>query len=166
MPHYLKKGAKQHTTIESNESRMVTKVRWIVESRNGHLKTVFKFFDKQVSAGDSEHVAEYFKIACALLNAFYPVIIPQDDTNEVAQRLIGLKNTENHIQKLVADQKLVRKNASGWAEMQDVQLEEFPRLDMEDLRFLTIGVYQLKQSKSYTAETLDRDGTHTFLWEN
>ena len=74
MPHYLKKGAKQHTTLESNESRMVTKARWIVESRNGHLKTVFKFFDKQVSARDSEHVAEYFKIACALLNAFYPVI--------------------------------------------------------------------------------------------
>ncbi|CAC5402839.1 unnamed protein product [Mytilus coruscus] len=34
MPLYLKKGQKQHTTEEANTSRLVTKVRWIVESVN------------------------------------------------------------------------------------------------------------------------------------
>ncbi|CAC5400582.1 unnamed protein product [Mytilus coruscus] len=48
MPLYLKKGQKQHTTEEANTSRLVTKVRWIVESVNGRLKQ-WRFFDKVVS---------------------------------------------------------------------------------------------------------------------
>ena len=38
MPCYLDKGKKQHTTEEANKSRMVTKVRWVVESVNGRIK--------------------------------------------------------------------------------------------------------------------------------
>lgn len=30
MPHFLNKSQKQHTTEEANESRLVTKVRWVV----------------------------------------------------------------------------------------------------------------------------------------
>ncbi|CAF4951891.1 unnamed protein product, partial [Rotaria socialis] len=32
MTIYLPKGQKQHTTNEANEARLVTKVRWTVES--------------------------------------------------------------------------------------------------------------------------------------
>ena len=38
MPHFLNKSQKQHTTEEANEPRLVTKVRWIVESANGRIK--------------------------------------------------------------------------------------------------------------------------------
>jgi hypothetical protein len=34
MPSYLKKGTSQHPTDESNMSRLVTKVRWVVEGAN------------------------------------------------------------------------------------------------------------------------------------
>jgi hypothetical protein len=36
MPVFLKRGQKQHTVEESNSSRLVTKIRWVVES----VKTV------------------------------------------------------------------------------------------------------------------------------
>ena len=38
MPHFLQKTEKQHSTEEANESRLVTKVRWVVESANGQIK--------------------------------------------------------------------------------------------------------------------------------
>lgn len=38
MPFYLPRGKKQHSTTEANISRMVTKVRWVVESANGKVK--------------------------------------------------------------------------------------------------------------------------------
>jgi hypothetical protein len=38
MPSYLKKGTSQHPTDELNMSRLVTKVRWVVEGANGRIK--------------------------------------------------------------------------------------------------------------------------------
>jgi hypothetical protein len=38
MPVFLKRGQKQHNVEESNSSRLVTKIRWVVESVNGKLK--------------------------------------------------------------------------------------------------------------------------------
>lgn len=32
MPCYLPKGAKQHSSEEANMSRLITKVRWVIES--------------------------------------------------------------------------------------------------------------------------------------
>jgi hypothetical protein len=37
MPTLLKKGQKQFTTFEANETRLVTKVRWVVEAVNNIL---------------------------------------------------------------------------------------------------------------------------------
>jgi len=43
MPPYLELGQHQLNT-EANKVRLITKTRWIVEARNGHMKSVFKFF--------------------------------------------------------------------------------------------------------------------------
>lgn len=40
---------------------------------------------------------------------------------------------------------------------------EFPRLSKEDIRNLTVGVYQLKLAPSYTREHLDSDGSFDVL---
>ena len=37
---------------------------------------------------------------------------------------------------------------------------DFPRLTIDDLRRITIGVYQLKQAASYTREHIDEDGNY------
>lgn len=45
MPHCLEQRRSQFTTEEANENRLITKTRWIIESQNGHIKTIFKFFE-------------------------------------------------------------------------------------------------------------------------
>lgn len=42
-PAYMDRGAKQLKYEQANISRYVTVTRWKVESRNGHIKNVFKF---------------------------------------------------------------------------------------------------------------------------
>ena len=42
MPPLLENG-NQFETADANMSRILTKTRWIVEARNGHLKNMFKF---------------------------------------------------------------------------------------------------------------------------
>lgn len=37
MPYFLREGS-QHITSEANESRLVTKIRWVIEVVNGLLK--------------------------------------------------------------------------------------------------------------------------------
>lgn len=48
IPPFLPRGQRQLTTEDANTARTITKTRWIVESRNGHLKSVFKFFRDMV----------------------------------------------------------------------------------------------------------------------
>ncbi|KAK3104579.1 hypothetical protein FSP39_005352 [Pinctada imbricata] len=48
IPFYLPKGARQHSTEEANLSRLVTKVRWVVESVNGRVKN-WKLLNRVVS---------------------------------------------------------------------------------------------------------------------
>lgn len=45
-------------------------------------------------------------------------------------------------------------------------VKDFPRLAEEDIRELTIGVYQLKTAKSYAAEHLTDDGMFEILVSN
>lgn len=43
MPELLERGQRQLITAQANSSRLVTKTRWIVEARNGHIKSIFHF---------------------------------------------------------------------------------------------------------------------------
>ncbi|CAC5410204.1 unnamed protein product [Mytilus coruscus] len=92
MPSFLKKGQSQFTTEESNTSRLITKIRWVVESANGRIKT----------------------------------------------------------RKKIESENLHRIRSSSWCKI-DAASVDFPSIT-EDLRNLTLGVYQIKLAKSYVAE--------------
>ncbi|CAF4439115.1 unnamed protein product, partial [Rotaria magnacalcarata] len=47
MPTFLKQADKQLSTTDANQTRLVTKIRWVVESTNGRIKT-WRFFDRVV----------------------------------------------------------------------------------------------------------------------
>lgn len=46
--------------------------------------------------------------------------------------------------------------------MEEELLEDFPKLSDSQLRDLTLGVYQLKQAKSYTQEHVSSEGNYEF----
>lgn len=43
MSALLERNQRQLSTEQTNESRLVIKTRWVVEARNGHIKSIFKF---------------------------------------------------------------------------------------------------------------------------
>ncbi|KAH0534761.1 hypothetical protein KQX54_008093 [Cotesia glomerata] len=45
LPDSIPAGESQLTDLNANHSRIVTKIRYVVETINGHLKTCFKYFD-------------------------------------------------------------------------------------------------------------------------
>ena len=65
MPAFLY-NEKQHCTKEANESRLVTKTRWVVESTNGIIKR-WLFFNNTLSNVNIPHVESDFRIVCAII---------------------------------------------------------------------------------------------------
>lgn len=47
LPAFLQPGQNQLSTEDANQSRLITKTRWIIESRNGHIKSIFKSFEEE-----------------------------------------------------------------------------------------------------------------------
>ncbi|WAR16806.1 hypothetical protein MAR_031400 [Mya arenaria] len=69
MPSCLPKGNKQLGTTEANVSRLVTKVRWVVESANARLKQ-WRLLDKTLPASYLPSIGEFVRIVCALCNKY------------------------------------------------------------------------------------------------
>lgn len=69
MPSYLERGSKQHDTEDANHSRLITKVRWVVESANGPMKQ-WKLLDHVVPNNLVPRIGDFTRIVCALYNKF------------------------------------------------------------------------------------------------
>ncbi len=66
-PSFLKKGEKQLEDEEANKSRLVTKVRWVVEVVNARLKT-WAFLANVVPLACLDYLSDYILIIAALCN--------------------------------------------------------------------------------------------------
>ena len=80
MPAYLKKGMSQHTAKEANESRLVTKVRWVVEAYHGRVQK-WLFFDKIIHHDFLDIIGPLNRIVTAAINAFRPPLVTTDNTD-------------------------------------------------------------------------------------
>lgn len=162
MPFFLPKGQKQHTHTEANESRLVTKVRWVVESANGRIKQ-WKTLGHVLPNTLIPVVGDFVRIVCAICNAFRPPLA-SDSPNDliIAERMLALSKCPNKLQIQVEKEGLARKRAI-WVKLDEASLPDFPQLTEPELRDLTMGVYQLKQAKSYTMEHLSEDGQYELM---
>lgn len=68
MPHFSDTSTASLTTTQANQSRLVTKNRYIVEILNGRIKKAFQYFDKTIQNTTIPYMFENFRIACAILN--------------------------------------------------------------------------------------------------
>lgn len=101
------------------------------------------------------------RIICAILNAFHPTRIKNTEDDEIiAQRMIDLVKKPNYLKQIVEEKGWARKKAI-WNKLTDSDLQDFPRLTWDELRELTLGIYQLKQSQSYTQEHLNEKGIYS-----
>lgn len=142
----------QLSTEEANRTRLVTATRFIVETRNGHLKTIFKIFDRDKNPLAIPFVMTDFQICCGLINKYYQTFESNGDNAVIiANKMKSRLNMENFLAKIVngsAFQRIMKKF---------VLFDDFdglPTLTEKDLIMISLGKYQIKQAASYTQEHL------------
>ncbi|XP_035701232.1 uncharacterized protein LOC118433416 [Folsomia candida] len=152
----------QLPTEEANNNRLITKSRWVVEARNGHLKSVFKFFAHRVESHNCVHLGDLVRIACALLNAFHlPITMPGYNVDE-AKEMLRIAAQPNHLMQRVHDERLETRAPTQWFPMTSDHLPAFPHLSLQYLRDLTFGKYQVKLAPAYVQDKNTRDGEYRF----
>ncbi|XP_062619312.1 uncharacterized protein LOC134280876 [Saccostrea cucullata] len=158
MPKFMSKGQKQLTTEDANMSRLVTKVRWVVESSNARIKR-WKYLSHTLPTNQIPFIGDYVKIVCALNNKYFPELstcVSQEEDEAQAAKMLYLAKQGNTLQEYVEKNNLGRKSAI-WKNASEINLKNFPTLDDEQLRNITVGTYQLKLSASYIQEHLEND---------
>jgi hypothetical protein len=161
MPKFLNKKQNQFTTSEANETRLTTKVRWIVESTNGRVKQ-WKIFDKVMYNTLIPLIGDYFSIVCAMINRFCSTFVYDTSKDEeIAEKMLQLVEHSNELKQYIDNLKQSSDKNIKWHNLDAAQaLNDFPIFSYESLMDLTLGIYQLKQSKSYAIEHLDPNGEY------
>jgi hypothetical protein len=154
MPALLEKNQDQLTTSQANQSRFVTKVRYVVEKLNAHLKRSFKAL-RDVQNKTLPHILKDYRIAGALINKYFSRLISDtEDGKEIVTQMKSRLNRENSLMKIVEEHELKKK--SNFQKLDAVELTDFPHLDLPTIKTnITLGNYQLKQAIGYIAEHFD-----------
>ena len=157
MPSLLRPGQWQFSTKEANASRLVTKTLWIVEARNGHLKSIFKFFSGTFVMPHVPNLGHFYRISGTLINRYHEPIIMQDANADMARTMLEKAREVNILQARVEADELYRTN-SQWIGLDQNQVIGFPCLTLQDLRDITFGEYQIQLAPSYIQDKLQRKG--------
>jgi hypothetical protein len=146
----------QLTTEESNESRWVTKIRWVVEAIHGILGQKYLLLHHTLDNKLLPSVRSLFRIACYLNNTFGKRLNSDVGiTEEIIQQMKCKRHLENSLAK---DAEIHRWNRRKFQQFTSADLLDFPELTEKDLKILSTGSYQLSQAVSYLAEMLDDSG--------
>ncbi|XP_061168242.1 uncharacterized protein LOC133177166 [Saccostrea echinata] len=167
MPFFLEAGQKQMSTEDANMSRLVTKVRWVVESSNARIKR-WRYLDRTLPTHQIPFIGDYIRIVCAVSNRFsHPLSSSssREEDDAEAAKMLHLSKQVNHLKAFIEEKGLQRKTAV-WKPTSEVDLDSFPIFDVEELRNLTCGTYQLKLSSSYMQEHMDGESDIYFHEED
>ncbi|XP_062572317.1 uncharacterized protein LOC134234281 [Saccostrea cucullata] len=158
MPAFMKRGSKQLSTSDSNLSRVVTKVRWIVEATNGRLKQ-WQYLAKTLPNSQIPFIGDYVRIVAALCNKYRPPLsVSSDEDKQLAAKMLHLSERVNTLQERVETEGLDRRGLR-WTKVDAENVApDFPCYEETELRQLTLGVYQLRMAHSYAKEHIDEDG--------
>ncbi|XP_062608957.1 uncharacterized protein LOC134270728 [Saccostrea cucullata] len=157
----LPKGSKQLSTKDANLTRLVTKCRWVVERTNARIKH-FRFFDKIVPNSMIPSIGDLVKIICGLLNKYKGALLHHPEDDEVAKKMLERSLMENPLKLFVEENNLARRR-SAYRKLDGESLQDFPRLSLDILRSITLGVYQIKQAPNYAREHISEEGNFDLL---
>jgi len=158
MPPLLQEGQTQLSTEDANDSRLITKSRWTVEARNGHIKMIFKFLKGIIAYYHVIHLREYYLIAGALINRYREHILMEGVTADLAREMLQKARTANNLQNKVLQENLGRCIAI-WNTLDHNQVLDFPPLTVNYLRDLTMSICQIELAPSYIQDKLSRDNS-------
>ena len=145
----------QLTTAESNASRRVTKLRWVVEAVHGILGRKYRLLHQQLDNKLLPKVKSFCRIASFLNNKFGKRLDSDiKNQKEILQQFQSATNNDNTLATEVDDKNWNRKRVI-YEQLSSSDLTDFPEMTEQDLKILFTGTYQYTQSISYLAELLD-----------
>lgn len=149
IPEFIVKSDKtgQLTTEKANKSRLVTKVRFVVEVRNAHLKRIWQCFGQTWACRSILHLRADLRIGAALINHFFSNIVADKDNDWIATSMIDHLNEPNMLTSIVNRYDFQRQ-LKNFLPI-DLNSTEFPMLSEDDLKRISLGTYQLNAAKSY-----------------
>ncbi|KAI5651719.1 DDE superfamily endonuclease domain-containing protein [Phthorimaea operculella] len=143
----------QLSTLAANKSRCVTLCRWVVEVVNGRFKRDFKLFRQNYFNRASSHLMLDFRIAAALTNRFHVKIRDNIHAAAILAQAQAKLNTTNNLAPYIETHHLNRVRAQFTRIDGNLpELDNFPRLTFNDLILFALGIYQIKQARSYYGE--------------
>lgn len=159
MPDFIQKKDKttQLTTSKGNASRMVTACRFVIESRNGHMKNIWKIFNKTLTSYEMRHLMDDFKIGAALINAYFCMIESNEGKAENFAQLMKRQMVLENDFSIIINRYSFQSNCVKHFIEKDADNIAFSRLQLDDLKEITLGSYQVKQSSSYIIDHLKRN---------
>lgn len=145
----MKGNSKQLTTEDANNSRFVTKVRWVVEAVHGILKQKYKLLDHILDNKILPKTKSYYRIASYLINRYGKRLTSDQGISEnILKRMQEKKTAENILAKMVEENGWLRKKLPFENMSSDI-LMDFPELSVTHMKILFTGTYQLGQAISY-----------------
>ena len=85
-------GQRQFTASAENQSRFVSKVRWVVEAANTQIEQ-FTFLANIVPNSSLPHLAQYLSIVCSIINRYRsPMKHSSVEDTVIADQMISLRN--------------------------------------------------------------------------
>lgn len=102
------------------------------------------------------HFGEFYNIAGVLINRYHPLILMKGVNAELARELLDKSREVNIVQARVEAERMCFRNAQ-WIHLHEGQLRDFPRLALECLQDLTVGIFQIRLARSYIQDKMQRD---------
>lgn len=103
LPPFLN-GRRQFTSSEANESRYVTKIRWVVEAVNARIKQ-FKFFAHTIPNSSLLYLEEYLLIVCAIINRYQtPVKVNETNDVQLGEKMASLRLQNTKFEEVSVDE--------------------------------------------------------------
>ena len=156
MPPFLD-HRRQFSTEESNQSRCITKIRWIVEAVNRRIKE-FKYFANTVQNSSLMYLQADLSNVCALTNRYRPPITTSKPGDvEIAKEMRSLMTKKNKMETVKLERNLydqhvchlvfqllnennLLKRPSVWETIDHNDIiPEFPILSEEEIGDITLG---------------------------
>lgn len=166
MPAFIeKKQLGQLTTDQANSSRLVTACRFPVETRNGHMKTIWHLFDRTLITYDLPYAMRDYRIDASLINKFHVTMESNKfDAETIAKSMLEKQNRQNEFA-VVIDSNQFNKSVKEFVEPvddDDALNFVFPKLAIRELRLISLGNYQPSLVLQYIYEQIKLMGKFTF----
>lgn len=126
-------------------------------------KMIRRFFGERIPAPYFDKLKMFLDNALAIINAFSGPLQVDEEFNVTVADIISVNDdTENPLQLKVEREGLDTKRTI-WIEVTEEEFPEFPTLTEDDMKLITLGVYQIAMGKLYNNFHLESNAGYRFF---